>query len=88
MKTFLLALAALALTATMAMAQDVSVKGYMRDSNHDGVKDTYVQPYHRTSPNNTPRDNYNSYPNTNPYTGRQGTEQPAPKWDWQSNQGR
>jgi len=46
------------------------VKGHWRDTNHDGVKDTYVQPYERTSPNNTKTDNY-SYPgNYNPNTGK------------------
>ena len=45
---------------------DVSVKGYYKG---DG---TYVQPHYRTSPNNTIRDNYSTYGNTNPYTGRQG----------------
>lgn len=84
MKTFFLTLAALALSATLAMAQDVQVHGHWRDTNHDGVKDTYIQPYHRTAPNYTDRDNYGVRPNYNPYTGRQGTEQPTQKWDWQS----
>lgn len=45
----------------------VSVKGYYRK---DG---TYVQPHMRSSPDNTPYNNY-SYPgNTNPYTGKTAT---------------
>ncbi len=54
-----------------AFAQErVRVKGSWRDSNHDGVKDTWVQPYERTAPNSSRMDNY-SYPgNFNPNTGR------------------
>ena len=45
------------------------VRGYWRDSNHDGIKDTWVQPYVRTSPNKSRTDNY-SYPgNYNPNKG-------------------
>jgi len=47
---------------------DVSVKGYHKK---DG---TYVQPHYRSSPNNTTRDNYSTYGNTNPYTGERGTK--------------
>lgn len=46
---------------------DQSVNGYYRK---DG---TYVQPYTRSSPNNTVRDNYGYKGNTNPYTGETGT---------------
>ena len=35
---------------------------------------TYVQPYYRTSPNNTVYDNWSTYPNVNPYTGNIGTK--------------
>ena len=35
---------------------------------------TYVQPYYRTSPNNTVYDNWSTYPNVNPYTGQTGTK--------------
>lgn len=51
-----------------------SVRGHVRK---DGV---YVPPHHRTTPNDTKRDNYSSKPNTNPYTGKEGTVDPyAPK---------
>lgn len=53
----------------LSFADDVSVKGYWRDSNHDGVKDTYVSPSHRTSPNSTVKDNYGYPGNYNPNTG-------------------
>lgn len=54
---------------TTAYADD-RVGGHFRN---DG---TYVQPYTRSSPNNTNRDNYSTYGNVNPYTGSQGTRAP------------
>lgn len=47
-----------------------SVNGYVKK---DG---TYVEPYRATNPNNTQRDNWSSRPNVNPYTGKQGTNEP------------
>lgn len=45
------------------------VRGHWRDTNRDGIKDTWVQPYERTNPNSSRTDNY-SYPgNYNPNTG-------------------
>lgn len=44
------------------------VKGYTKK---DG---TYVAPHRATNPNRTQRDNWSSKPNTNPYTGKQGTK--------------
>lgn len=66
----LLALVALCLLSGVAVAEDVYVHGYTRQ---DG---TEVEPYHRTSPNSTPEDNYSYRGNENPYTGKIGTEQP------------
>ena len=62
--------------ASFAFAGDTWVNGHLKDSNHDGVKDTWVDGYHRTTPNNTALDNYSTYPNVNPYTGKQGTDNP------------
>lgn len=62
----LLTLAALLLLAGPAMAQQ-QVSGYYKSNG------TYVQPYVRSTPNNTVRDNYSYQGNTNPYTGQQGT---------------
>lgn len=45
------------------------VEGYWRDTNHDGVKDTYINSYDRTTPNSTTSDNYNNPGNYNPNTG-------------------
>lgn len=60
------------LLPVFAIAGDTTVKGHWKDTDHDGMKDTYIEPYHRTTPNNTKDDNYSTYPNTNPYTGQQG----------------
>lgn len=54
-------------SSAFAWGNDVSVRGYTRN---DG---TYVQPSHRTAPDNTMSNNYSTYGNTNPYTGEQGT---------------
>jgi hypothetical protein len=48
----------------------VPVKGYVRK---DG---TFVMPHSRTSPNATIKDNYGTFPNVNPYTGKIGTINP------------
>lgn len=65
----LILLAILALVSTTVFA-DEHVPGYFRK---DG---TYVSPYHRTVPNDTPYDNYSTKGNTNPYTGQPGTVNP------------
>ena len=49
---------------------DQSVSGYY---NANG---TYVNPYIRTSPNETKADNYSTVGNTNPYTGKAGIVNP------------
>lgn len=69
MKKLLLALL-LTLFAVPALAGDVFVNGYFRSNG------TYVQPYHRTSPNNTLFDNYSTKGNINPWTGKAGTVDP------------
>lgn len=56
----------LVLITTFAYAQ-VQVDGYYRSSG------TYVQPHHRSSPNDTVTDNYSFKGNVNPYTGETGT---------------
>ncbi len=76
MKRIMLCLVILCAFSGIALAGDVNVNGYWRDSNHDGVKDTYVSPYTRTAPDDSRLNNYSTQGNTNPYTGRQGTESP------------
>ena len=59
----------IAFTANFSFGQTtVFVKGYYRDNG------TYVQPYYRTSPNNTVMDNWSTFPNVNPYTGEIGSK--------------
>lgn len=53
----------------------VRVSGYYRK---DG---TYVQPYFRTAPNHTNRDNFSTKGNVNPYTGKPGWIEPDSKYN-------
>ena len=73
MKKLIATLALIGL-ATSAFAQygqrDVQVDGYTK---RDG---SYVEQHHRSTPNNTQYDNYNSRGNSNPYNGQQGTRNP------------
>lgn len=66
-----LLIAALVAAALPAVAQnyrqrDVQVDGHFRQ---DGQ---YVQPHHRSAPDQNQYNNYNSQGNSNPYTGQQG----------------
>lgn len=47
------------------------VEGYYKSNG------TYVQGHYRTNPNSTINDNYSTYPNTNPWTGEEGTIAPV-----------
>lgn len=61
------------------------VDGYWRDSNRDGVKDTYVQPHQRSNPNSSRTDNY-SYPgNYNPNSGEFTRQSNSPRETYPSN---
>lgn len=51
----------------------VYVNGYTKSNG------TYVNGYYRTAPNNTINDNFSTYPNVNPYTGKTGTVAPTYK---------
>jgi hypothetical protein len=61
------AAALVAFPAGEAAAQ-THVKGYYKSNG------TYVAPHYRSKPNNTQRDNYSTYGNYNPYTGKKGTK--------------
>ncbi len=63
----------LASFTVVSFAKDTNVKGHYRS---DG---TYVQPHTRSEPNKSYNDNWSTSPNTNPNTGKQGTNQPT--WD-------
>jgi len=70
MKKLLRVLAVLVLIfgfTEIGFARDVKVRGYYRK---DG---TYVQPHYRSAPNSNMRDNWSYKGNTNPYTGKEGT---------------
>lgn len=59
----------LLLIGSNAFARDSYVHGYTRSNG------SYVQGYHRTTPDHTPTNNYGYYSNVNPYTGNVGTKQ-------------
>lgn len=73
MKKMMIVLALL-LSGSFASAQyygqDAYTNGYFKQ---DG---SYVNGYHHTKPDNNPYNNYSTYGNTNPYTGKAGTVQP------------
>lgn len=49
---------------------DEYVNGYTKSNG------TYVEPYHRSSPDSSTYNNYSTQGNTNPYTGQAGTVNP------------
>jgi len=69
-----LAVALLLASSAVLAAGSTKVDGHTRK---DG---TYVQPHHRTNPDNSRSNNWSSQGNTNPHTGKEGTVDPyAPK---------
>lgn len=56
-------------------SRHVHVSGYTRSNG------TYVQPYFRTAPNSTNRDNFSTTGNVNPYTGEPGWIKPDNKYN-------
>ena len=68
--------------ASTAFAADDSVRGYLRK---DG---SYVEPHHRTTPNETKLDNYSTQGNVNPYTGKAGNVDPYQPPRYESHQPR
>ncbi|MDA8084001.1 MAG: hypothetical protein M0024_10130 [Nitrospiraceae bacterium] len=52
------------------------VRGSYKDTDGDGIKDTYVNGYNRTKADNNPYNNYSTRGNVNPYTGQSGTVNP------------
>jgi hypothetical protein len=55
-----------------ASQQGVAVQGYSRPNG------TYVAPHHRSNPDHNFYNNWSTYPNVNPYTGRTGTHHTPP----------
>lgn len=68
MKTLFVAVVSVLLFVGAAFAKDVYVDGYIKDNG------TYVEPYHRTSPDSSSTNNYSSEGNYNPYTGKAGSD--------------
>lgn len=75
----------LAFLLSPAIAQAAHVDGYWKDTNHDGVKDTYVQPHERTNPNNSRTDNYSFPGNYNPNTGQVTPQSDSQRETYPSN---
>ena len=67
------------------VADAEQVDGYWRDSDGDGIKDKYVNPYNRSNKNDSIWDNYGTKGNTNPYTGEKGTVDPFKQHDYNNN---
>ena len=53
--------------ASVEARRDVAVRGYTKDNG------TYVEPHYRSSPNQYKNDNWSTSVNSNPYTGKSGT---------------
>ena len=70
MKRFFASLVLLMITSTVM--GDVYVRGYYRE---DG---TYVRPHYRSDPDGDFSNNWSTYPNVNPYTGKIGTRTAPP----------
>jgi hypothetical protein len=60
------------LLAGQATAQSVYHQGYTRQNG------TYVQPHYQSAPNASRLDNWSTRGNSNPYTGRAGSQSPYP----------
>lgn len=64
--TILAVLVIICVTSFAANA-DVYVRGYYRNNG------TYVQPHYRSNPDGNRSNNWSTYPNVNPYTGKTGS---------------
>lgn len=78
MKTFAFAVLSVFLCCSISFADDY-VKGHQKDTDGDGVKDSYVDGYHRTKANGSSYDNYSTKGNRNPWTGKKGYSDPYKK---------
>jgi hypothetical protein len=66
--SFLVLMASIFIIISGTAFADVSVRGYYRSNG------TYVQPHYRSNPDGNVYNNWSTYPNVNPYTGRTGTK--------------
>lgn len=63
-----------AIGVALPASAQVRVRGYTTKNG------TYVAPHYRTPPNRTTSDNWTTQGNVNPYTGTEGTQDPAPRY--------
>lgn len=63
----ILAVLVIICVTNFAANADVYVRGYSRGNG------TYVQPHYRSNPDGNLNNNWSTYPNVNPHTGRMGT---------------
>ena len=85
MKKTVLIVVLLVVMLIVSSADAARVDGYWRDTDRDGVKDTYVQPHERTNPNSNRTDNYNYPGNYNPNTGQMTPQSNSPRETYPSN---
>ncbi len=69
MKSLMIIVLALAVIfgAAVISEADVYVRGYTRSSG------TYVAPHYRSNPDSSLSNNWSTYPNINPHTGKRGS---------------
>ena len=68
----IMTLAVVTCFSTLTANADVYVRGYYRNNG------SYVQPHYRSNPDSSFSNNWSTHPNTNPYTGKQGTRRTLP----------
>lgn len=66
----------LALSLSTTSIADTYVRGHVTKNG------TYVEPHYRSSPNNSNYDNYSTKGNSNPYTGKEGTVEAEPSYQY------
>ena len=73
MKAFIITLLLFVLFSSLVYAQ-----GYHRVRPYFRSNGTYVQPHYRTNPDGNRLNNWSTYPNVNPFTGKTGTKRYDP----------
>ena len=63
--------------AGLIFASASAVIGQSHVDGHTRRDGTYVAPHYRSAPDNSYNNNWNVSPNSNPYTGQRGTNQPT-----------
>ncbi len=85
MKKAFFAIVLLAVLIPVFAFGQVHVRGHYRDTDGDGVKDTYVEPYTRTQPNSARTDNYGYPGNYNPNRGEVTPQSNSPRENYPVN---